>query len=408
MNAAAPALPGGARATGRLLIAVAFIAALGPMVTVPALRRMVMESHGGSPAALHVFVALGMAGGAIGAPLLARRADGNSSLLRLALSLATVDAVVEASTSCAIPTALLFALRPLHGAASMGLLAILFAQFRRSGMSELSRGAAASIVALAVGPAFGGILAKHGAAIPFRLASVLSLSLVPLLYAARAQLVTATTRGDVGQRVSMKELVVRLRGPLGILATQRFAIGGLVGTWAIRARESFHMSDAKVGASFSVFLCAFAATTFIGGRRLGERPALVTCGGMTLGAAFVGLAIAPRSASFALLALGGVGAALAYAPSLARIAELSTEATRVSGMALAHAAGALGMIVGPLAGAAFDSTFGWLDGSVRASAFLSVVGIVHAMASVVLASRRAPQGVASPLPAGLKEHRRTS
>jgi MFS family permease len=109
-----------------------------------------------------------------------------------------------------------------------------------------------------------------------------------------------------------------------------------------------------------------------------------------------------------LLALGGVGAALAYAPSLARIAELSTEATRVSGMALAHAAGALGMIVGPLAGAAFDSTFGWLDGSVRASAFLSVVGIVHAMASVVLASRRAPQGVASPLPAGLKEHRRTS
>lgn len=407
MTAKSTAVPDGSRPLSIVLVASTFLAALGPMVTVPGLRHLIMVKHAGAPASLHLFVALGMLGGAVGAPLLARRADHQSNLVKLAVSLALVEALVEALVPHS-PTLVLFALRPLHGAASMGLLALLFAQVRRRGTAGLSRGAAASIVALALGPALGGVLVKHGAMLPFALACATSLALIPLLVAGRSELVGSEPRTDRRERQSLGQTIAHLRAPLTVLATQRLAIGGLVATWAIRAREVFQMSDAKVGASFSVFLFAFAATTLFGGKRLTERRSLVTCGGMTLGLAFVGLAVAPRSAAFALLAVAGIGASLAYAPSLARIAELSNEATRVSAMAVAHAAGATGMIVGPLAGAAFDRIFCSVDSTTRASAFLCVVGTIHAMATAILNSSRAPEEAAHPGPSSLKEERRTT
>lgn len=403
----APDAPEATRASKAAVLTSAFVASLGPMVTVPALRRLVMEAHGGSAAHLHLFVALGMLGGAVGAPLLARRADRGSNTATLAMALALVDAVIGALTAAPIPTYLLYCLRPIHGAASMGLLAILFAQFPRREGSGLSRVASATIVALAVGPALGGFLAKHGYAVPFRLASALDLALVPLLFIARRKLSAGRAEKTTERTESMANLAGVLVDPLVILGTQRMAIGGLVATWAIRARETFQMSDAKVGASFSAFLLAFAATTLVGGKRMAERSALVTCGGMTLGGAFVGLAFAPRPMAFALLALAGVGAALAYAPSLARIAQLSTERTRVSGMALAHSAGAAGMILGPIAGAAFDRLFGQLQAPLRASAFLCVVGIVHAIASVALSPYRRNEGSARLASPSLKEDHRT-
>ena len=194
MSSNASSTADGPTSASGLLITAAFLAAFGPMLTVPSLRRLVMETHGGSPTALHLYVALGMFGGAVGAPLVARRADRSVNFARLAIALALVDAAVEASTSWPIPTLLLYALRPLHGAVSMGLLAILFAQFRRRSVAGLSRGASATIIALALGPAIGGILAKHGPAVPFRLASLVSLSVVPLLFLAKTELTTAVLR----------------------------------------------------------------------------------------------------------------------------------------------------------------------------------------------------------------------
>lgn len=381
---AGTACEGGHSPSHAPVVAAAFAAALAPMVTVPALRRLICEAHGGSAASLHLFVALGMLGGALGAPLLARRADSAGNLLRVAMVLALVDAAVEALSSCSIPTALLYALRPLHGAASMGLLAILFARFGRGATSGLTRAASATIVALAVGPALGGVLAKSGHAVPFRLASLLSLGVLPLLYLARGTMLTALAREGSSEKPSVTHLAVELRSPLAILASQRFAIGGLVATWAILARETFHMSDARVGASFSIFLLAFAATTLVAGRWLAERPAQVTYGGLLLGAAFVGLATLPRALAFPLLFLAGASAALTYVPTLARVAQASNGKTGVSGMALAHAAGATGMVLGPLAGAAFDRLFMQLDGPTRSSAFLCIVGIIHAIATVAL------------------------
>ena len=373
------------------VVAAAFAAALAPMVTVPALRRLVCDAHGGSAANLHVFVALGMLGGALGAPLLARRADAGSNLLRLAMGLALADAMVEALSSCEIPTSLLFALRPVHGAASMGLLAILFARFRSGATTGLTRTAGATIVALAVGPALGGFLAKSGHAVPFRLASALSLAVLPLLFLAKGSFRSAVAREEGSHRPSVTSLALELRNPLLILASQRFAIGGLVATWAILAREALHLSDARVGASFSVFLVAFAAATLVAGKWLAGRPTLVVYGGILLGTAFVGLATFPGALAFPLLFVAGASAALTYVPCLARVALASNAKTGVSGMALAHAAGAAGMVLGPLAGAAFDRLFRQLESPTRASAFLCLVGIIHAIAAVALngSSRRA-------------------
>lgn len=382
-------------ADSRKIVAATFMAALAPMVTVPALRPLIIEAHGGSPASLHAFVALGMLGGAVGAPLVARRAETAGGVALLALRLCLLDAAVEGLSSCAIPTALLYALRPVHGAASMGLLAILFARFRRSGGARLSNGAAAAILALAFGPAVGGILARGGATAPFLTASILNLSLAPLLRSAHASL--GAGAGVVRERrAPITELFATLRAPLAVLATQRLAIGGLVAAWALLARETFHLTDARIGASFSVFLLAFAVVTLAGGRSLAERPRLIACGGLTLATALASLAIAPQFLAFPVLFLGGVGAALAYAPSLDLIRRLSNDRTRVSAMALAHAAGAVGMLLGPFMGIAFDRIFQALDPSTRAAGFLAVVGTVHATASVALTTRLRPSEATRP------------
>lgn len=160
---------------------VVFLAVLGPMSTVPALRRLLLEVHGGSPALLQLFVAVGMLGAVLGAPWLARRADLRGDHLQLAAKLALVDALVAALTPSPLPTALVFLLRPLHGAASMGILALLFARFRGSRRELVSQAGAAAIVALAFGPALGGALTKLGTAAPFRFAGALSLLLASVL-----------------------------------------------------------------------------------------------------------------------------------------------------------------------------------------------------------------------------------
>jgi len=365
-----------------------FLAALAPMVTVPAIRRLVMDAHGGSAASVHVFVAVGMIGSAIGAPLIAAKVDARGDHLRVAAVLASIDAVVALLTSSAIPTSLLFVLRPVHGMASMGLLALLFAQFRRSGGGLVAYAGSAMIAALALGPALGGILSKLGPGVPFRAAAAISALLAMTLFARSTGRTVATAHRRVGSG-TFKEAARPILAPLLVAASQRFAIGGLVAAFAVQARAVHGLSDARVGACFSTLLVVFAlAMVALGRTRDAKRlTRLVPLGAILFGASFVALALAPRSLLMAALAAAGLGAALVYAPCLALVSAASVDKTRATSMALLHAAGAVGMIVGPLVAAAIDLAMRAYALPLRCAAFMAFAGAAHAVTAAVLSSR---------------------
>jgi MFS family permease len=386
-----------------------FLATLGPMLTLPALRRLLMEGHGATPAGVHAFVAAGMIGSALGAPLIARRADRRADHLHLAIVLAALDALVGLATaSPRLPTELLYALRPIHGLASMGLLALLFAEFRRSSAHLVAHAGGAMVAALALGPALGGALTRVGPSAPFRAAAVVS-TLVAVIVASgarpRAELGASlappprgTLRGSLAAPPSLAPPPSAaplgapprvLLAPLCVVMTQRFAVAGLVASFAVHARAVHGLTDARIGASFSLVLVVFAAGVFALGRRWAG-VMLARCmpvGAVLSGAAFVGLAVAPRGLLPVALVGAGLGCALVYAPCLDAVARTSAEGQRATPMALLHSAGAVGMILGPLAAAVLDLSLRALSAPQRCAVFLAAAGLVHAVVTFALAAR---------------------
>ncbi len=368
---------------------VLFLATLGPMLTVPALRKLVVEGHHGTPATVHLFVALGMFGSAIGAPLVAAYADRRGSHTRIAIALALVDALIGAMTASAIPTSLLFALRPIHGLASMGILALLFAEFRRSRSELVAYAGGAMVAALAIGPALGGAMTRLGPATPFRAAAVVALLVAAILTTRRGSRDDATTRAARTAARPSCLILGTLASPLLVVATQRFAIGGFVTAFAVQARAVHGLTDARVGASFSLLLVVFAAAVFTLGRaRSGPRLAsYLPAGGLLFAASFAALAFAPALVLPLALAGAGLGAGLVYAPCLDLVSAACPVGGRATSMALLHSAGAVGMILGPITGAVFEFALRGVAAPQRCALFIAGAGALHAVVALVLSPR---------------------
>ena len=353
-----------------------FLAALGPMLTVVALRRVLAEGHGIDAFGMHIFVALGMLGAAIGAPVLGRIADRSGRVRVLAASLALVDAVTAIATALPSPTSLVFALRPVHGAASMGLLALLFASVRAAPAGMIVRAGVPMVTALALGPALGGVLAKHSARGPFVAAAILSSLLAVALLARSAPMGAHSQR----RATRFRDLLTPLAAPLALTAAHRFAIGGLVVAFATRARLVHGMADHTIGACFSVLLVVFAIAICPVARV--EEPKVrawtMALGTVLFAASIASLSAAPRWGLVVSLALAGVGSAMIYAPTLALAQRASITGERATAMGLVHAAGALGMIAGPLVAALLDRAMHTQPTEVRAAAFMTLSGALVA------------------------------
>lgn len=363
-----------------------FLAALAPMTTVTGLRRLLVEQHGAGPAAMHAFVAVGMLGAAVGAPLVAARADRARDPARLALILAAIDVLVTAATASRIPLPLAFALRLVHGAVSMGLLAVLFAGARARSRAAVARAGAAMVAALAVGPALGGALLRFGPTAPFRAASVVGATLVVAMIVAPSGVLGREAGPEA--RPPRAWLPTRdLVAPLLMTMLQRFAIGGLVVAFAVHARAVHGFADATVGACFSLVLVVFAVAMlpFARGRRTSLLSAALPAGGVLFGLAFVSLAVAPRWAVPVSLAAAGVGAAMVYGPALAFTAAFAPAGRSATTMALLHSAGAVGMVLGPAAAACLELAMRGQSPSARAASFLVLAGGLQ-LASVLALS----------------------
>jgi MFS family permease len=370
---------------------VIFLAALGPMLTVPALRKLLMEEHGATPAGVHMFVAVGMIGSALGAPLVAAHADRKGDHIRIAMLLAAIDALVAVITSSHVPTGLLYALRPVHGLASMGLLALLFGEFRRSRAELVAYAGGAMVAALAIGPAVGGALTRLGPHVPFRAAAVVSLVVAVLMAnrlgsPAEAAVAPSAPEARCERATSISH---GLLAPLVIVMTQRFAIGGLVTAFAVHARAVHHLTDAHVGASFSLLLVVFAAAVFTLGRKLTGR-ALASClpaGAALFGASLAALSVVPRPFIPVALVGAGLGAALVYAPCLDLVSAAAPGGRRATSMALLHSAGAVGMILGPITAALLEVVLAGASAPQRCAVFMAFAGVLHAAVSIALSAR---------------------
>jgi MFS family permease len=389
--AASPTEAGAPRENVRIRTIAVFLAALGPMLTVPALRKLLIEEHGATPAALHMFVAAGMIGSAIGAPLVAARADRRGDHMRVAVVLAAIDALVGVVTSSHVPTALLFALRPIHGLASMALLSLLFGEFRRSRADLVACAGGAMVAALAIGPAVGGALTRLGPHVPFRAAALVSM-LVAVVVASRGASYGEAVQAESAPASACTRSSFTSHGllaPLVIVMTQRFAIGGLVTAFAVRARAVHGLSDAHVGACFSVLLVVFGVTVFTIGRKLTGRAlaAGLPAGAALFGASFAALAVVPRPLLPLALAGAGFGAALVYAPCLDLVSSAAPGGRRATSMALLHSAGAVGMILGPLFAALLEVVLSDWSAPQRCAAFMTFAGVIHAAVAIALSSR---------------------
>jgi MFS family permease len=247
------------------------------------------------------------------------------------------------------------------------------------------------VAALAIGPAVGGMLTRIGPHVPFRAAAVVSMVVSVLLASRIGSPSEATATPSVAPSACARSSFTShgLLAPLVIVMTQRFAIGGLVTAFAVRARAVHGMSDAHVGACFSLLLVVFAAAVFFLGRKLTGRAlaAGLPAGAALFGASFAALAFVPRPILPLALVGAGLGAALVYAPCLDLVSAAAPGNRRATSMALLHAAGAVGMILGPVTAALLELALSGWSAPQRCAAFLAVAGVVHAAVAVSLSAR---------------------
>lgn len=314
---------------------------LSSTLLIPGVRPFMAWAAPGDEAAVHAFMALGLLGGALSAPWVARTARGRSDGSKLAALLAAVDALLLAALLGRPPVAWIYALRVLQGASSMSALSLLLGS---APVGEERRGSSAGILGAAVmlGVALGaplGTLALlwgptgpvvFGAALQGGVA--LTLLLVPLAMAERV-----ASRGEGLPWLAMAWVFA-----------ERLAIGLFVVTFSLHARGCLALSDVRVGAYFSIFMATFVVFVYPAGAlsdRVGSAR-LAGLGLLTYGAAWLLLASASSSTAALLMPLLGLSSACVYAAALRCAVTSSGAGSRVAAMSGLNAAGAVGMLCG--------------------------------------------------------------
>ena len=174
--------------------------------------------------------------------------------------------------------------------------------------------------------------------------------------------------------------------PALLAFAERFTVGCFVVTFALYASHVRHLSDGETALHDSIFLGPFAVATYPLARaaRRGAGPALMTIGGVAYGVIFLTLGRSSGAGLMAALAAAGVSSAMVYGPSLECLARASLPHRSATAMALFHAAGCVGMLLGPaIAGAASAAMrrAGLADGDRYAAGF-GMAGIAQLVAMV--------------------------
>lgn len=339
------------QAGGTAVVAtMAFLVMLGAGVVIPAVRPM-FASIGASESQMHAFMSVNMIGAAVGAPLLGAWADRRRIHRALVIALAVADAALLFATTLHVGVGALLALRVLQGATNVGVLSITLGAIATAGRSHARAagvGGSAVMVAVAIGPAVGGALLRLGPMMPVRFASGLALAAALVAVLCGAPLSSRGERPRTSESIKTLLRDPHLVVPAALAFAERFTVGCFVVTFALYAHEVRHLTDTQTALSYSLFLVPFAVATYplARARRL-SRATMLFAGGIAYGVTFLTFGVTSGLQLAAALVVAGASSAMVYAPSLCFVAAAGAGGKRATAMAVFHAAGCLGMMLGP-------------------------------------------------------------
>lgn len=366
------------------LALLAFGCTLTGTLLIPAVRPFFAAFHSGSEGGMHAFFSVNMLGAALGAPWIARLADGGQRRRAVVVTTALADGLLLLACTLPVPLPALLALRVAQGAANVGALSIIMGEAARSpehSRRSLGLAGAGIVTAIALGAPLGTLLLAVGPAAPLGAAALVALGV-----AAGSAAVVGRESAPTHARVERSSLLAReprLWLPMLWVGVERFSVGCFVVTFSLWAHGRLGLGDATIGLLYTAFLVPFAVGTGALGRwrRLSVDTMLCT-GAAGFALSFLALLLVPASYLALPLAGAGLSSALLYVPALELAATLAPTNARATAMALPNAAGTLGMLLGTALAGTVSAAAGAL-GFERVWAWTAIF-IVAALAPLTL------------------------
>ncbi|MCP1727284.1 MFS family permease [Natronospira proteinivora] len=324
----------------------------------------------------HLFMVANMAAAVVLAPLAGRLSDhlGRRQPIIVGVMLANALVLVLLANDASYWTHLL--LRFFDGALHITALTLLMTMaMDRARLASTGRAMGVAGASLTLGVATGaplGGLIGQGEAIHVLYAGA-GLSLVLALWVSGLEEAPHRPLRSNDERAPVRKLPWRaLLLPYVFTFADRLSVGFIISTMVLYMRTVLAAEPNQIGALMGSFMLPFALLTYVFGRLAKRfRPLPMMMSGSALyGLALLALALAPLPLWWLLMPLGGVAAALMFAPSLVLTAQAAGEDNRAMAMGGFHAAGSLGFLLGPLVGGGTLALAGWLGYSGWLAAFL--------------------------------------
>lgn len=374
------------------IIGAIFLLMLPVTGVVPVLEELTGGRHPElSDFAKHLFMVSNMLAALLIAPIAGYFSDRLGHRRPVIIAVMLANAVVLTALSLDAPYAVHLILRFFDGALHITALTLLMtmamdrAHIAGTGRAMGAAGAALTL-GVATGAPVGGFIGQFGATHVLLAGAALS-----ILLAAWVTGLTADTRGRaVDHQASW--LKVRdlpwhaLSAPYVFTFADRLSVGFIVSTMTLYLRTVLGAEPVEIGLLMGSFMLPFAILTYGFGRmaRLYEPLAMMFIGSLAYGVILVVLAFAALPAWWLLMPLGGVSAALMFAPSLILTARAADARNRATAMGGFHAAGSFGFLLGPLVGGGVLAVASLFGHSGWTAAFIIIASIQWICVAVFL------------------------
>jgi len=403
----------------RALAILIFAQMLPATLVTAAIRPLFAAHHGGDEGAMHAFMAVNMLAAALAAPIVGPRLARTGRAGCWLGALALLDALLLLACAQPWPTRLVLGVRALEGAVHVSVATALCA-LAATRVKALGRPALMGVIggaimaAIALGNLLGGALVGISPSAPFAAGALVATAVAAALAlgaggALAAPIMTAGVAPPARAQASAprRSLAPVLLGAF----VARFTVGCLVVTFALFAHRVHGLSDRAIGGLFAALTVPFALATWPAAQlasRLG-RARVLAAGAVGWTLVLFALPAAPTAALPALMMIGGLASAAIFAVTLGYATAPADAALRARAIARFQTAGALGMVVGPMAagitaviagrGVAGDRAAFVLAGSAMAAWLVASAGwLVRAAAAerATASASRAPSAATSP------------
>ncbi len=302
----------------------------------------------------HLFMSANMAGSLLAALLAGVLSDQLARRKVLVVPALGVFAAAVLAMYVAWPYPVQLGLRFIEGAAHMTALVLAMTMIADSARPEhkgraMGLAGAAMSLGVASGTVIGGQIGSEAATQVFLIGGGL-VALVALV--ASVALRDADLERSADRLRDVLRLTARRRAlivPYAFTFIDRLTAGFIISTVSLYFATILDLAPAQIGLAMGAFLLPYALLTYPSGL-LCERVSpvlLMAIGSLCYGVFLVALGFTPAQHIVAVMAAGGVVAALMLAPSLVLTVRLAGPA-QATGMGGFHLTGSLGFLLGPL------------------------------------------------------------